>query len=221
MKPLACISLLVLLVGACADEPGGPSAPCDPTQPECAEEDYDGDGVLNGVDQFPMDELCSIRDDANCGACGHACGSRERCDEQGVCQCREPFGGEACAGCADPHFSAPDCTTCESSWVGPLCDHCANPHFEGPQCTVSLPEFSGADCDTCTNPHFAAPDCSSCTDRFEGPGCDECANPLYTGVECDECANPLYTGAQCDECAEQLSTLHCPSCDAIFCDDCR
>jgi len=209
---LGLLVVLVVTFSACAEEA---PPPCEPTLPECAAEDFDGDGILNGEDDFPSDELCAVEGDDHCGACDIACGDREMCDVAGggVCVCEPPFGGEGCAGCADLHFAAPECELCAPTWVGPLCDHCANPRYEGPECDVCLPEFTGLDCEECADPHFAAPECTTCVARFDGPGCTECADSKFMGTECDECSDPTYTGESCDECADPTFTgPYCNKC---------
>jgi hypothetical protein len=224
MKRTLLLALSLVAVAACADEE--PEPPCLPTVPECAEEDFDEDGVPNQEDDFPSDEACSVQDDQNCGACGTACADREHCDDAGLCVCEAPFTGETCQSCADPrftgetcqscadpHFAAPQCTSCEPTWVGPLCDHCANPAFEAPMCAQCLPPFSGPECGECADPHYALPECTSCVDRFEGIGCTECADSKYTGEECDLCANPIYGGENCDTCTDPTYTgPYCTKC---------
>ena len=39
---------------------------CRPIDPKCADEDYDGDGVINRNDDFPSDSMCSERSRTHC-----------------------------------------------------------------------------------------------------------------------------------------------------------
>ena len=69
---------------------------CLPNDPQCANEDFDGDGIVNGEDDFPSDPGCSQRDNDNCTACGFGCGDAERCNvEVGACV---PRDSERCDG---------------------------------------------------------------------------------------------------------------------------
>ena len=66
---------------------------CRPGDPACGDEDFDGDGVVNRQDDFPIDVSCSKQDEMNCGGCGQSCGEGEACEGDG-CE----GGGEACEG---------------------------------------------------------------------------------------------------------------------------
>jgi len=69
---------------------------CRPNDPICAQEDYDGDGVINIVDPFPADPRCAERSNESCEACGVACAEFERCDViEGLCV---PRDAERCDG---------------------------------------------------------------------------------------------------------------------------
>ena len=52
---------------------------CHPTEPQCASADFDGDGVPNGRDHFPLDERCSEETKLSCGACDRSCGPKFNC----------------------------------------------------------------------------------------------------------------------------------------------
>ena len=52
---------------------------CHPTEPQCARADFDGDGVPNGRDEFPLDERCSVESKLHCGACNRSCGPKFNC----------------------------------------------------------------------------------------------------------------------------------------------
>jgi hypothetical protein len=134
---------------------------CHPDDTECAQRDFDGDGVANGEDDFPVDEACATRNDDNCTGCGEGCEGTAICDGVGACMCTNeraslpdclsciaPFGGSNCNQCEDPRFAAPDCTSCAPGYTGPGCASCEDPNF------------TGAFCDSCTNPSFSLPDCS-------------------------------------------------------------
>ncbi|MBM4292531.1 MAG: hypothetical protein FJ138_14790, partial [Deltaproteobacteria bacterium] len=73
---------LSLLLLSCLEplDPRALEATCRPSDPACADEDYDGDGVVNRDDPFPADPACAQRDDQSCAACGVPCGEGERCD---------------------------------------------------------------------------------------------------------------------------------------------
>jgi cysteine-rich repeat protein len=68
---------------------------CLPNDPQCANEDYDGDGVINADDDFPSDPDCTVRSNDSCTACGVACAESERCDNTGQCI---PRDSEVCDG---------------------------------------------------------------------------------------------------------------------------
>ena len=63
------------------DDPTAASA-CPPQDEECALFDADGDGVLNGVDDFPLDARCSELSNENCESCGTACASGLFCQRK-------------------------------------------------------------------------------------------------------------------------------------------
>ena len=71
---------------------------CRPGDPRCAEEDYDGDGVINRNDDFPTDSLCFERSRTHCSACNEGCLDRERCTDEGECVALDP---EVCNGIDD------------------------------------------------------------------------------------------------------------------------
>jgi len=80
-------SRLAPLLIACACQsppPLEPSEICHPQDPACASLDYDGDGVSNGVDDFPLDPRCAAESDQSCGACDRPCEPGLRCQE-GLC----------------------------------------------------------------------------------------------------------------------------------------
>ena len=63
---------------------------CHPLSSNCAEKDFDGDGVINRLDDFPIDPSCSKNDHQNCGRCGNAfCNIDQEC---------EPIKAEFCNG---------------------------------------------------------------------------------------------------------------------------
>ena len=53
------ISLVTFVLCSGCYEPAQVSLPsiCHPDEPRCASEDFDGDGVPNGRDDFPLDEI--------------------------------------------------------------------------------------------------------------------------------------------------------------------
>lgn len=155
--------LSVCCLCACGDGGDEPTGPCTPaTDPICADEDFDGDGVLNGEDGFPEDPACSIRGTGSCSACGVPCAGFEICTDQGACACESPYGGDACDRCLDSLFAVPGCTDCVD------------------------PVFTGSDCTECADTTFAGADCTECANPlFTGPQCDQCADPTKTGVNCN------------------------------------
>ena len=141
------ISLVILIICNGCYEPAEVSLPsiCHPDEPRCASEDFDGDGVPNGRDDFPLDERCSQNDDQHCGRCDFSCGDGERCVEESRCT---PVESERCDGedndldqRIDEELSAPIASqtdgVCrglskycsgEQGWVDP--DYLLTPHYE-------------------------------------------------------------------------------------------
>jgi formylglycine-generating enzyme required for sulfatase activity len=96
-KLLLCIHLclLILWMTSCYEASTLPlDEICHPADPKCASEDFDGDGVPNGRDEFPLDERCSEETKEHCGICDRACGDRFTCQE-GICM---PIVDELCDG---------------------------------------------------------------------------------------------------------------------------
>ena len=71
------LALVGLLISGCDSDPESsgstPSTLCDPTLPECFQEDADQDGVVNQYDDFPLNPRCSEMNNANCFECGQGC----------------------------------------------------------------------------------------------------------------------------------------------------
>ena len=62
---------------------------CSPADPACALQDADRDGVLNSVDDFPLNPNCQTLSQENCTACGVGCPSGLFCarvEENGIFQ---------------------------------------------------------------------------------------------------------------------------------------
>jgi formylglycine-generating enzyme len=66
--------LLLFLLAACY-EPLEENSLCHFADPVCAEEDWDGDGVPNGEDEYPWDGACAAHSNTDCGGGGVACES--------------------------------------------------------------------------------------------------------------------------------------------------
>jgi formylglycine-generating enzyme required for sulfatase activity len=90
------VFFIILLLSACY-EPSAldPSSVCHPEEPQCAMLDYDGDGVLNGIDEFPLDANCHQLNEDNCGTCGRRCDIGMYCSQEYRCIPRPP---EICDG---------------------------------------------------------------------------------------------------------------------------
>ncbi len=52
---------------------------CHPSEPQCASADFDGDGVPNGRDDFPLDDRCAEEGKLHCGGCERSCGLKFTC----------------------------------------------------------------------------------------------------------------------------------------------
>jgi hypothetical protein len=129
MRMLLPILSLLFLVG-CYDDFESMDA-CHWTDPACGDEDWDGDGVANKDDDFASDPSCHVRDDGNCSACGVACGTKQGCSSQGVCECPGNWSGE-------------ECTQCSGGWTGDECDICPPP-WSGTDCNEKTLETSEDD----------------------------------------------------------------------------
>ncbi len=81
--------ILALFVVACdnndkEDNDSTAASACPPQDNECALLDADSDGVLNGVDDFPLDARCSEIGRENCESCGTPCASGLFCQRSVV-----------------------------------------------------------------------------------------------------------------------------------------
>ena len=104
LKYLTLLLATLLTLAACAEPLNLDDLKqvCLPNDPQCAQENYDGDGVKNRDDDFPTDPACSKRGAEHCSACSVGCGDDARCDlEVGVCVAREL---EACDGVDNDFF---------------------------------------------------------------------------------------------------------------------
>ena len=173
--------LLSLAVAGCFDDDLTADDLCSVELPEC---DSDGDGALNGVDDFPLDAACSVMSDDDCFACGEGCvyGS---CLSIGECACGGVATGLACDACPD-NWTGDSCDTCANGWSGPSCDSCSA-NWQGDACNDCADNWTGEECETCVN-------------GWKGTNCDVCP-PNWTGDNCDVCA-PGWTGDGCETCPE-------------------
>ena len=86
-KNILVFHLFWLLSISCSDEVNlDIRSICHPTDPNCAMLDYDGDGIENGYDDFPLDSRCAKRDAQHCASCDHSCSSNQICLSSGICQ---------------------------------------------------------------------------------------------------------------------------------------
>ena len=131
---------------------------CHPTDPACAAEDFDKDGVPNGQDDFPLDGSCSKQSRDHCSACGQGCAPTFYC-MMGQCL---PVEAERCDGVdndrddvVDEELTPPPAQVVsgvcqglskrcsgEEGWVDPALD--ALPHYQEEE---SLCDGLDNDCD--------------------------------------------------------------------------
>ena len=82
MKRICSLIVISLFSWSCyAPPPQRLEEICHPSDPRCADQDFDGDGVVNGIDHFPLDPQCATEDQNNCGACGQSCAQSFICSE--------------------------------------------------------------------------------------------------------------------------------------------
>ena len=101
---------------------------CPPLTPACAQEDYDGDGVPNGQDDFPFDPACAHFASESCTACAVACAEGAPANAHVACvkgacsfECKDGWmdvNGAPGDGCecqtTDPNTDVENCGTCGS-----------------------------------------------------------------------------------------------------------
>jgi hypothetical protein len=68
---------------------------CHPLNVDCAEKDFDEDGVINRLDDYPFDSTCAKNDINHCGSCVNACSLSEFCNIDRMC---EKIKMEVCNG---------------------------------------------------------------------------------------------------------------------------
>ena len=170
IQRLIIIIVFSALGGCYSPGPIEPPKTCHPSEPACAAEDYDEDGVPNGVDRFPLDSACSVEDTANCGACNRACELGDRCDEGGRCISSPP---EVCDGAdndlddnVDEGLIAPRASKWQGVCAG-LSQRCegasgwASPDYTGVNGYEEFEESCDGldnDCDGLTDESLTAPD---------------------------------------------------------------
>ena len=109
-----------------------PEGVCPPYLDHCTHDDFDGDGVQNGNDDFPTDPACSKRNTQNCSSCGNGCPKDWLCNKSGVCfnpckgiRCGPNEHGGSCGKCQGLKGEA--CFTdgtCSSPYQCYTCDVC-------------------------------------------------------------------------------------------------
>lgn len=105
LRRRATVVAVAVALGCYEPAPDVSTSVCRPGAEECADEDFDGDGVANRYDAFPTDDECQVRDDENCSACGVGCDEQERCSAEGECVSRceglQCSGDGHCGSCGD------------------------------------------------------------------------------------------------------------------------
>ncbi|MEC9071401.1 MAG: carboxypeptidase-like regulatory domain-containing protein [Myxococcota bacterium] len=199
------VMLGFLFVG-CSSDPANEG--CDPAVQDCSGLDSDGDGVVDGEDDFPQDEACFEVSDENCFGCGQGCSGNGTCLGLGFCVCAEGWSGNFCDVSTDeppsedvtveepdiqqPEEDAAEVTVDVQEDTGPSC----LPNCEGKVCGD---DGCGDICGTCPD---VAPLCDAglcfavCEPDCEGKVCgsDGC------GGSCGNCLPPLpycTTAGQC------------------------
>ncbi len=86
LNPFLCLFAFLLCQSCIPESNLDPKEICHPTNPECAALDYDEDGVSNGIDDFPLDSRCALRDQNHCASCDHQCLNDQVCLATGICQ---------------------------------------------------------------------------------------------------------------------------------------
>ena len=81
--PVLLALTLPTLCAGCFDEVTAEDF-CKVQMPDC---DSDGDGVLNGEDDFPLEAACSTLSPDDCFGCGQGCSGHGECVGIGVCLC--------------------------------------------------------------------------------------------------------------------------------------
>lgn len=100
---------------------GNENTMCHWLKPECAKDDFDGDGLNNEDDPCPTNPDPAIQ----CGDGCRECGAHMQCSSKRKCECAgnwDPL--QQCAACVERFDPATDCTTCLVGYLGAACNVC-------------------------------------------------------------------------------------------------
>ncbi len=160
--------LLALFLAACYEPVGEPL--CHWTDPACAEEDFDRDGIPNGDDGCPQDanpdiqcgpgckECCvGYQDNDGDGTCLPDCTTQD-CSGHGTC---DDSGGTAVCAC-DVGYTGAECDTCAAGYQ----DNDGNGTCQANCATSGLNCGLHSTCDDMSGEAVC-----TCDDGWGGPGC--------------------------------------------------
>jgi hypothetical protein len=191
-----CVAGQVCIGGVCLECPNG-QQPCGTTCCQAGETCANGQcrpAVTCPSGQTDCGGVCvDLRsDEANCGACGRACGPEEECVGGGTCSCRFPHVecGNACCPLGQVCLNG-TCTAGQGNCPAGA-DTCAAqaPCNGGNSCFCTQRLEGGTRCVDLTK---AVPGCATCTTDF---GCQRSAGSGFVcvrgGRRCLECADPNF-----------------------------
>lgn len=102
--------------------------------------------------QKRLENSINLFTDCNCDLEGTV---YEICDkEQGVCLCKEGYGGVRCDQCSPGYYNYPNCIKCNCSTVGSVSNTC---DVNG-KCPC-LNNFAGKQCSQCSAGYYNYPQC--------------------------------------------------------------
>jgi len=196
---------------------------CGNTQ-QCLEQPADAaaaDGGLPGICTCPggltaCGTACADTrsDEANCGACGHACGSNSACSA-GVCTCLPGFSpcGDQCVNLLiDPGHCGTCTTVCGATQTCTLRD-------AGPGC-VNCPNAGDVRCgNTCANLQTSSSNCGGCGNVcLNGKVCQtgQCACPAGLTECLSQCVNAQTDPNNCGTCGTVCPAAR-PNCFGGMC----
>lgn len=90
--------------------------------------------------------------DCNCDARGTKQGICDKSD--GVCLCKEGYGGSRCDQCINGYYGYPNCRPCNCSLIGSSSISCDSIG----KCSC-LANFAGKTCDQCSPGYYMYPEC--------------------------------------------------------------
>ncbi len=183
-----------------------------------------------GLGALSCGDSCVVEDESNCGGCGVACATDERCIA-GTCGCG--VGLARCDGeCVDLTSDAAHCGACAEACSLPG----ATSRCEGGSCAIDFCDAGVDDCngiasDGCETALGTAGDCAACGDscsfphadgRCEGGTCalgrcragwDDC-----NGSPGDGCETALGEDGNCTSCGDRCRRPHAVgSCTGLAC----